>query len=148
MKLHRKQRLYFIIMVVFGVSAAVSLVVYALRQNINLYYTPTQVMQGQARPNQVFRMGGMVKAGSIQRVPNTLEVNFVLTDFQSNVAIHYTGILPALFHDDQGVVVEGKLNAQAKFVASQVLAKHDEKYMPADIQKMIKNKRLHSEATS
>jgi cytochrome c-type biogenesis protein CcmE len=78
----------------------------------------------------------MVKTGSIQRVANTLEVNFALTDFQNTLMVHYTGILPALFRENQGVVVQGKLDSNGNFMAEQVLAKHDEKYMPPGIKKL------------
>ncbi len=137
MKPNRRRRLYFIFAILIGAGAAVSLAIYALGQNINLYFTPSQMAAGQAPLQQTLRMGGMVKKGSFQRVPNTMQVHFVLTDYQQEVSVHYTGILPALFREGQGIVVQGKLNAQGQFVADQVLAKHDEKYMPPDIKKII-----------
>jgi cytochrome c-type biogenesis protein CcmE len=136
----RKRRLYFVIATLVMMAIATSLVIYALGQNINLYFTPSQVTQGAAPINHSFRMGGMVKQGSIVRNLSTLQVSFTLTDFQHDVVIHYTGILPSLFRDGQGVVVEGKLAADHQFTATQVLAKHDEKYMPADIKKMLDEK--------
>lgn len=133
MKPHRRRRLYFILVILLGVSLAVSLAIYALGQNVNLYYTPTQLVAEQAPPQQVFRMGGMVKQGSFVRQPNSLQLRFVLTDYQHEVPVQYTGILPALFREGQGIVVQGRLNAQGVFIADQVLAKHDEKYMPPGI---------------
>jgi cytochrome c-type biogenesis protein CcmE len=144
MKLNRRKRLYLIAVILFGVTAAVSLAVYALGQNMNLYFTPAQIVAGEAPSGRVLRMGGMVKKGSFKRVSNSLQVHFVLTDFRSvgkdkgvsvtvkanEVAVEYSGILPALFREGQGVVVQGKLSGNQLFVADQVLAKHDEKYMP------------------
>jgi len=130
MKSHRKKRLYFILAILLGVSAATSLAIYALGQNMNLYFTPTQIAAGDAPAQRVLRMGGMVKQGSFKRTANSLQVHFTLTDYQHNVAVEYTGILPALFREGQGVVVQGKLSDNNNFIADQVLAKHDEKYMP------------------
>jgi cytochrome c-type biogenesis protein CcmE len=135
MKPHRRRRLYFIIAILAGVSMAVSLAIYALGQNVNLYYTPTQLALAQSPPRQMFRMGGMVKVGSFVRQPDSLKVHFVLTDYQHELPVQYTGILPALFREGQGIVVQGKLNPQGAFMADQVLAKHDEKYMPPGIKK-------------
>ncbi len=118
------------LIILLGVTAAVSLTIYALGQNMNLYFTPAQIAAGQAPGNQVLRMGGMVKEGSFKRSPNSLKVQFTLTDFQYDVPVQYTGILPALFREGQGVVVQGKLIDHKVLVADQVLAKHDEKYMP------------------
>ncbi len=132
MKPHRRRRVYFIIVILVGVAMAVSLAIYALGQNVNLYYTPTQLSVAQT-PQSMFRLGGMVKVGSFVRDPDSLQVHFVLTDYQHQIPIQYTGILPALFREGQGIVVQGKLNSQGIFIADQVLAKHDEKYMPPGI---------------
>jgi cytochrome c-type biogenesis protein CcmE len=138
MKVQRKRRLYAIAAIALASSFAVALIAYALRQNINLYFTPTQVTQGSAPKNREFRMGGMVVKNSVQRQANTLQVNFVLTDYQNQIQVAFNGILPALFREGQGVVVQGKLNAQNILIANQVLAKHDEKYMPPKITLMKK----------
>lgn len=135
MKPHRRRRLYFIIAILVGVSMAVSLAIYALGQNVNLYYTPTQLALLPAPPQQILRMGGVVKSGSLVREAGSLKVGFVLTDYQHEVKVQYTGILPALFRENQGIVVQGKLNAAGVLIADQVLAKHDEKYMPPGIKK-------------
>lgn len=135
MKPHRKKRLYAIGGILIGVAIAACLAIYALGQNVNLYLTPSQVVQHAAIEDHPFRMGGMVKKGSVQRTPHSLHVTFVLTDFAHDIPVQYTGILPALFREGQGLVVQGKLNAQHIFVATEVLAKHDEKYMPPGVNK-------------
>lgn len=133
MKPQRKKRLYSLLCIVFGLGLCVSLVMYALSKNINLYFTPTQVVLGEAPANQSFRMGGMVKKHSVQRGSQGLQVNFIVTDFQQEVPVQYSGILPALFREGQGVVIEGRLDSHRQVMAEQVLAKHDEKYMPPGI---------------
>ena len=129
----RKQRLYIVLFVVLFSSAAVALVSYALRGNINLFLPPADVAQGKAPVGQAIRVGGMVMADSVQRSDNSLAVTFVLTDYQANVTVIYEGILPDLFGEGQGAVASGKLNAAGVLVASEVLAKHDENYMPPEV---------------
>lgn len=133
MKPHRRKRLYWILALLFAAAVAMGLVIYALGQNVNLYFTPSQLVANKPTSDRAFRIGGMVKQHSLVREPNSLTVHFVLTDFQQEVAVQYTGILPTLFREGQGVVVQGKLNANGQFIADQVLAKHDEKYMPPQI---------------
>jgi cytochrome c-type biogenesis protein CcmE len=133
MKPHRRKRLYWILVLLLAAAVAMGLVIYALGQNVNLYFTPSQLVANKPTSDHAFRIGGMVKQHSLVREPNSLTVRFVLTDFQQDVAVQYTGILPTLFREGQGVVVQGKLNANGQFVADQVLAKHDEKYMPPQI---------------
>lgn len=130
MKPHRQKRLYWIGAILLGVGAATSLAIYALGQNVNLYFTPSQLAMHPPSPNASFRIGGMVKKGSFFRKPQSLTVYFVLTDYQKEIAVEYTGILPALFREGQGIVVQGKRDIRGTFIANQVLAKHDEKYMP------------------
>ena len=110
-----------------AVGIASAFVLNALNSNIALYVTPTEVAQGKA-PHGAFRIGGMVKAGSLTR--DNLTVHFVVTDFAREVPVSYTGILPDLFQEGKGTVVQGKLGAGGAFVATEVLAKHDENYMP------------------
>ncbi|MBI5448524.1 MAG: cytochrome c maturation protein CcmE [Gammaproteobacteria bacterium] len=124
----RKQRLILIVSVVLSVAIAVGLILYALRSNISLFYTPSQVAQGETRPGQVFRLGGMVQKGSVQHGQG-LAVRFVLTDFHHAIAVTYTGLLPDLFREGQGVVVQGQLEGGV-LLAQEVLAKHDENYRP------------------
>lgn len=133
MKPHRKKRLYRVTGILCGVGFAASLAIYALGQNVNLYFTPGQLATSQPPTNHVFRIGGMVKKNSFKRETGTLKVYFVLTDFIHEVPVQFTGILPTLFREGQGVVVQGKLNKNGIFMADQVLAKHDEKYMPPGI---------------
>ncbi len=102
---------------------------YALRQNIDLFYSPTELHAANILPQQQIRRGGMVRHDSIQHT-NNLKVTFVVTDFKDDVIVHYTGILPDLFKEGQGVVASGSLNADNIFVADQILAKHDQNYMP------------------
>lgn len=142
MKPHRKKRLTYIAFATLSVLVAVGLVLYALRQNIQLYLTPTQVVEGHAPLHRVFRMGGMVKVGSVKREKNGLNVHFTLTDFKNNRVVVFNGVLPALFREGQGIVAEGRLNKNGEFIADTVLAKHDEKYMPPGIFPATRKKNL------
>ena len=121
------------LLVLIGVGIAVALALKAFNKNILYYYTPSQVAAGEAKPGQMFRMGGLVANGSVQRVPGSMTVSFVLTDMQHSVPITYTGILPDLFREGQGIVVHGSLTDGGRFTADEVLAKHDEKYMPPEV---------------
>jgi len=133
MLLKRKRRLYMIISLLFGVSTAVALTLYALKKNINLYFIPQQVFAKSVPAGRLFRLGGMVVKGSVYHAANNLQVSFKLSDFHRNITVHYEGILPALFHEGQGIVAQGKLNSQGIFIANQVLAKHDANYRPPSI---------------
>ncbi len=137
----RKRRLYLVLLIVFGVGIAASLILFALRQNINLFYTPTQVIQGEAPHNHVFRIGGLVEKGSVKRQRGSLEVSFVLTDLAHDVTVDYTGILPDLFREGQAIVAQGKLGNKGEFVADQVLAKHDSTYMPPEVKDALQKGR-------
>ena len=134
----RKKRLFIVLSLLAGVGIAVALALSALQQNINLFYTPTQIATGQAPLDTRIRAGGMVEKGSLQRSADSLDVRFVVTDFQHSVTITYRGILPDLFREGQGIVAMGKLNAEGVVVADEVLAKHDEKYMPPEVNKALK----------
>jgi cytochrome c-type biogenesis protein CcmE len=116
-----------------GIAAA--LVLNALDSNIALYVTPSEVAAGKAPQGKAFRIGGMVKEGSIKR--NDLTVNFVVTDTAKDIPVAYTGILPDLFKEGKGAVIQGKLGADGLFTASEVLAKHDENYMPPEAQHAV-----------
>jgi len=133
----RRQRLVIVLLVVCGAGAAVGLAAYALRQNINLFYPPAELASGQVPIGKKIRAGGMVVKDSLKRSPDSLQVSFVITDFTANVTVQYTGILPDLFAEGQGVVANGVLDANGVFQASEVLAKHDEKYMPPEIKQMV-----------
>lgn len=129
----RKKKLLSIGFIVLGVSLAISIALYALKQNINLFYTPTQVIKGEVSPGTHFRIGGLVKKNSVKKSPQGLEVQFTLTDMQSNVTVDYKGILPDLFREGQGIVALGQINSKGVFIAEQVLAKHDANYMPPEV---------------
>ena len=129
----RKKRMVTIAAILVLLSVAMGLVMYALSQNINLFYSPTQIAQGEAPQQVTIRAGGMVVEGSVARQSETLDVAFSVTDYQHEVRIQYRGILPDLFREGQGIVAQGKLNAQGVFIASEVLAKHDEEYMPPEV---------------
>jgi cytochrome c-type biogenesis protein CcmE len=133
----RKQRLFIILGLVSGLGVAVGLVMYALSQNINLFFTPTQIAKGEAPAAQMIRVGGMVADGTVYRDPQSLQVAFDVTDFDNNVRVTYEGILPDLFREGQGVVVQGRIN-EGQFVASEVLAKHDENYMPPEVTEALR----------
>ncbi|HWD33961.1 cytochrome c maturation protein CcmE [Pseudomonas caricapapayae] len=133
----RKKRLFIILGLLAGVGIAVGLALSALQQNINLFYTPTQIANGEAPLDTRIRAGGMVEKGSLQRTGDSLDVRFVVTDFNKSVPITYRGILPDLFREGQGIVALGKLNAEGVVVADEVLAKHDEKYMPPEVTKAL-----------
>ncbi|WP_058535613.1 cytochrome c maturation protein CcmE [Legionella saoudiensis] len=129
----RKRKLLILLSAFIVLSIASGLVLYALRQNINLFYTPTQIAEGKAPPKQAIRVGGMVEKGSLVRAKEGLRVEFRVTDLQQTVTIVHTGILPDLFREGQGVVVEGQLIDNQHVQATRVLAKHDEKYMPPEV---------------
>jgi cytochrome c-type biogenesis protein CcmE len=129
----RRQRLYLVLFVAVFASVAVGLVVYALRGNINLFYPPAEVVAGKAPVGQPIRLGGMVVKGSVARASDSLEIRFDLTDFKATVPVVYTGILPDLFGEGQGAVASGVLNAQGVLEATEILAKHDENYMPPEV---------------
>lgn len=133
MKAIRKQRLTIILLLITALATAAGLILYALKQNINLYYTPTELIESKPSEQQVIRLGGMVKSGSIKHTANTLQVNFVITDLSNEMPVSYQGVLPNLFAEGKGVIVQGRMNEGNKMLASQVLAKHDENYMPPKI---------------
>ncbi len=129
----RKQRLYMVLFVVIFSSAAIGLVLYGLRGNINLFFPPAEVAAGLAPVGQPIRVGGMVVTGSVERSDQSLAVRFELTDFQASVPVVYEGILPDLFDEDQGAVAAGVLGSDGVLKATEVLAKHDENYMPPEV---------------
>ena len=138
MKPKRKKRLILILSLVAGFGIAVGLVLYALQQNINLFYNPSQIIAGDAPDGARIRAGGMVVKGSLQRDPDSLKVRFNITDFKSSVPVSYEGILPDLFREGQGIVALGHMDDKGVFEADQVLAKHDEKYMPPEVADALK----------
>ncbi len=128
----RKRTMYIIIGALTGLSLAVGLVLYALKNNVSLYFTPTQVFNKEAPQGRSFRIGGLVEAGSVKREGDGLTVHFNVTDTVQTMPVIYKGILPDLFKEGKGVVAQGKLEADNVFHAEEVLAKHDENYMPPE----------------
>ena len=116
-------------------AVATTLVLQAMNSNLVFFFTPTQVAAGEAPQNRAFRIGGLVKVGSIRR--DNLTVHFIVTDTAKDIASTYTGILPDLFKEGKGVVAQGRIDASGLFVASEVLAKHDENYMPPEAQHAV-----------
>ena len=134
MKSQRRNRLFLIVFVVLAVGAGVGLTMKALNENINLFYSPQQIVDGDAPVGPLIRAGGMVTAGSVWRSTEDLTVRFVISDLKSSeVTVEYVGILPDLFREGQGVIARGVLNSDGTFVAEEVLAKHDENYMPPEL---------------
>lgn len=129
----RKKRLSLILFLVFAVCTAVGLGMYSLSSNINLFYTPTQIASGEVPAGQTIRAGGLVVDGSVERAADGLGSIFKVTDGAAEVTIMYDGILPDLFREGQGIVALGQLNADRVLIASEVLAKHDENYMPPEV---------------
>ena len=136
----RKQRLILVSLLVVLSSAAIGLVTFALRDNINLFYPPADVVAGKAPTDRSIRLGGMVVEGSIERSETDLETTFWVTDYEASGAVRYSGILPDLFAEGVGVVAEGTLNESGMLVATQVLAKHDENYMPPEVAAALEGK--------
>jgi cytochrome c-type biogenesis protein CcmE len=128
----RKKTMYIIIGALTGLSLAVGLVLYALKNNVSLYFTPTQVFNKEAPQGRSFRIGGLVEAGSLKREGDGLTVHFNVTDTVKTMPVVYRGILPDLFKEGKGVVAQGKLDSGNVFIAEEVLAKHDENYMPPE----------------
>lgn len=130
----RKKRLQLILFMVIGLGAAVALMLFSVRQNIDLFVTPTQIANGEISENQTIRAGGLVVEGSVKRADDGLQVSFGLTDGESEIVVEYDGILPDLFREGQGIVALGKVDSRRVLIASEVLAKHDENYMPPEVQ--------------
>jgi cytochrome c-type biogenesis protein CcmE len=135
----RQQRLYLVLFIALFSSVAIGLVIYAMRGNINLFYPPSEIVAGKAPVGQSIRVGGMVVKGSVLRAADSLQVNFQLTDFQASVPVVYTGILPDLFGEGQGAVASGVLNGAGVLEATEILAKHDENYMPPEVAGALEN---------
>ena len=130
----RKSRLYLAVFLLVAVSGTTAALMMALEQNINMFYPPEDVVNGTAPVERTIRAGGMVKEGSVSRDPDSLAVTFTITDHNgSDFVVSYTGILPDLFREGQGIIVQGELAQNRTFLAREVLAKHDENYMPPEL---------------
>ena len=136
----RQRRMTLVISILAGVSLAGALALSAFKKNVTFFFDPTQVAAGQVPAGERFRLGGMVTEGSLHREPGSLEVRFVVTDFSHQVPVSYTGVLPDLFREGAGVVAHGRLRGDGTFVADEVLAKHDEKYMPPEVARSLKKR--------
>jgi cytochrome c-type biogenesis protein CcmE len=135
----RRQRLWVVLSIVVFSSAAIGLAVYALRGNINLFYPPVEVAAGKAPLDTPIRVGGMVVENSVQRADDSLQVRFAVTDYQATVDVMYEGILPDLFAEGEGAVASGRLRGDGVLIADEVLAKHDENYMPPEVAEALQN---------
>jgi cytochrome c-type biogenesis protein CcmE len=134
----RQKRLFLVALGIFGVGVAAMLAISALRSNIAYFFSPSQVRANEAPANAVYRLGGLVVEDSIKRQDDGLTVVFDVTDNAETVKVSYTGILPDLFGEGQGVVTKGRMGANGVFVAEEVLAKHDESYMPPEVADTLK----------
>lgn len=136
MNAKRQRKLLWIAAIVVGVALAVGLILYALRAQTDFFFNPSQLAAGEAPEGQRIRAGGMVVAQSVQREAGSLAVQFKITDFKATVPVSFNGILPDLFAENSGMVATGRF-VQGVFVAEEVLAKHDESYMPPEVNKML-----------
>ncbi|RDH90902.1 MAG: cytochrome c maturation protein CcmE [endosymbiont of Seepiophila jonesi] len=134
----RKKRLYLIGMMVAGIGVAAWLALNAFDENLMFFFSPSEIAEGKAPTGHPFRVGGLVSNNSVKRKPDRLTTAFDVTDNAETVTVEYTGILPDLFREGQGIVALGQLNESGIFVASEVLAKHDENYMPPEVADSLK----------
>lgn len=145
----RHKRLGLVVIGLAIIGAATALVLNALEGNLSYFFSPTEVVGGEAPRDHVFRLGGMVQKGSVKRAEGDLTVHFVVTDMHKAVNVAYSGILPDLFEEGQGVIAQGKLGSDGTFVADEVLAKHDENYMPPEVaDAMKKGEKARLQATT
>ncbi len=134
----RHKRLMLVLLGLSGLAVGAWLVLSAFQKNLVFFFTPTQIQAGEAPANRSFRVGGMVEPGSLQRLPDGMSYRFVVTDTAQRVQVHYKGLLPDLFKEGKGVVAQGRLGGDRQFQADEVLAKHDENYMPPEAADAIK----------
>jgi cytochrome c-type biogenesis protein CcmE len=139
----RKKRLLTLALSIAGLALAAALILTAFEKNLMYFYSPTEIADGKAPDNRPFRIGGMVVKGSVIREKDTLGVWFILTDYANERMVYYQGILPDLFREGQGIVAKGSLNETGLFVAAEVLAKHDENYMPPEVADALKKAQGH-----
>ncbi|MFO1427617.1 MAG: cytochrome c maturation protein CcmE [Steroidobacteraceae bacterium] len=135
----RRRRMVLVVGILAGVSIAGALALRSFRENVMFFFDPSQVAAGQAPQGERFRLGGMVQPGTVQRKPGTLDMDFVVTDFKKDVKVHYSGVVPDLFRENQGVIAHGRLGGDGVFVADEILAKHDENYMAPEVAKSLKD---------
>lgn len=136
----RARRLKLIILMLIAVAIATGLALFALKENLMFYFTPAEVASGKAPTNQLFRVGGMVVDGSVHKATDSVDVRFDITDYDQTITIKFGDILPDLFREGQGIIAKGRLNEEGIFIAEEVLAKHDETYMPAEVAASLKER--------
>jgi len=144
----RQKRLVFIAIGLAGLAIAAGMVLKALKGNLAYFFSPTQVVSHEAPTGKTLRLGGLVEKGSLQREDDGLTVHFLVTDMVKTVPVVYTGILPDLFKEGQGVVAQGQISADGTFHADEVLAKHDASYMPPEVSEMLKDAKQSAPHTS
>ena len=143
----RQRRMALVALIVLGVGSAAAFALTAFQENLLYFYSPSDVIAGKAPKDRTFRVGGMVPEGSFTRASGSLEARFVLTDYAENVKVSYTGVLPDLFREGQGVIARGRMGTDGVFIAEEVLAKHDENYMPPEVAKSLKKQHEKPTAT-
>lgn len=131
--LPRRRRLLLVGLVLGGVAVSATLALRAFQENLLYFFSPTQIAEGEAPSERNFRLGGMVLKDSVSRAEGSLTVKFVVTDYANSIPVEYTGVLPDLFIEEKGVVAKGRLDESGRFMADEVLAKHDENYMPPEV---------------
>ena len=136
----RRRRMVAMSLGLVSLAAATALVLAAFEQNLLYFYTPTQIAQGEAPSGQRLRVGGLVEQGSVRRAPGSLEVRFDVTDLERTITVAYAGVLPDLFREGQGVVAHGRVESAGLFRADEVLARHDENYMPPEVAEMLEER--------
>ncbi len=141
----RQKRSVFVVLALLALAIASFLVVKALGNYTSYFYTSTQIVSGEAPLNKTIRIGGMVKEHSLQREPGALELAFVVTDMSNDVTVRYTGILPDLFKERGGTVARGMLNNQGEFIAEEIMAKHDESYLPPEVAEIMQHQKSNNE---
>ncbi len=145
----RRKRLYLVLGILAGVAIAATLALQAFRQNVMFFFDPSQVVAGEVKTGERFRLGGMVEKGSFRREEGKLQAHFIVTDLKGHrVPVIYDAVLPDLFKEGAGVVTHGRLGTDGVFVADEVLAKHDENYMPPEVGKALKKGESRAEAGS
>ncbi|PJE80018.1 Cytochrome c-type biogenesis protein CcmE [invertebrate metagenome] len=141
-----RQRLWLLALLFIGAGITATLILFALKENINHYFSPTQIVQGAAPLNTAIRGGGLVVHGSIIRDPKSLLVSFKITDGKQTINVLYDGILPDLFTEGQGVVATGHIDQKQRFIADTLLAKHNETYMPPEVKKSLQSNLNNNDA--
>ena len=134
----RQKRMVTVAVILAGVGIATAFALQAFQKNLLYYYSPTQIQAGEAPSSRSIRVGGLVENGSFERATGSLEAHFTLTDFQNTIRVSYTGVLPDLFREGQGIIARGKMTPEGTFIAEEVLAKHDENYMPPEVADSLK----------